>query len=97
MLEKYFMFNTKGWHHLYSGIILIGVGIWQLYIGNIVWGTILTSIGTWSMIDDIGQHRLQRVNNDANYHSYGHYLGKPLYQLRRWLIKKYGWDWLNKF
>jgi len=96
MLEKYFMFSFKGWHHLYSGIIILGVGLWQLSIGNGAWGTILTSIGFWAILDDTGQHRLQRVYNDANYHSYGHYIGKPLYQLRQWLIKKYGWEWLNK-
>ena len=96
ILDKYFMFDTKGWHHLYTGIILFGVGIWLLCMGNIVWGTVLTSIGFWLILDDVGQHRLQRVNNDPNYHSYGHYLGKPLYQFRRWLVKKYGWEWLNK-
>ena len=87
MLEKYFMFSFKGWHHLYTGLIMMGVGIWQLCMGNIVWGTILTSFGFWLILDDVGQHRLQRVNDDPNYH---------LYQLRRWLVKKYGWDWLNK-
>ena len=97
MLEKYFMF-ARGWHHLYTGIIMLGVGI---YLNNwehsYLWGTILTAIGTWLTIDDIGQHRLQRVYDNPDYHSYGHYIGKPLYQLRRWLIKKYGWEWLNKF
>ena len=92
-LDKYFMFDVKGWHHLYSGLIMMGVGIWLL---PTVWGIILIAIGTWLTIDDIGQHRLQRVNGDPNYHSYGHYIGKPLYQFRRWLVKKYSWEWLNK-
>lgn len=96
-IDKYFMFDASRWHHLYSGLILMGIGIWQLCIGNIVLGTILTSLGTWSTIDDIGQHRLQRVYDNPNYHSFGHYIGRPLYQFRRWLIKKYGWEWLNKF
>ena len=93
MLNKYFMFDPKGWHHLYTGLIMIGVGIWLL---PSVWGIVLIAIGTWLTLDDVGQHRLQRVNDNPNYHSYGHYIGKPLYQLRRWLIKKYGWEWLNK-
>jgi hypothetical protein len=96
-LDKYFMFDTKRWHHLYTGLSMMGIGIWQLCIGNIVLGTILTSLGTWSAIDDIGQHRLQQVYDNPNYHSYGHFLGRPLYQLRQWLVKKYGWNWLNKF
>ena len=96
ILDNWWNYDWTRYHHLYTGLILIGIGIWQLCMGNIIWGTVLTSIGTWLTIDDAGQHRLQRVYDDPNYHSYGHYIGKPLYQLRRWLIKKYGWEWLNK-
>jgi hypothetical protein len=53
-------------------------------------------VGFWLIVDDIGQHRLQRVNNNPHYYSYGHYIGKPVYWLRRWLVEKTGWKWLYR-
>jgi hypothetical protein len=93
MIQKYFIFDYKAWHHLYTGFILMIIGI---FILPSMWGIVLISIGTWLFLDDLGQHRLQYVYNNPKYHSYGHYIGKPFYQMRRWLIKKYNWTWLNK-
>lgn len=88
--DSWWMFEFDRYHHLYTGIILIIIGL----ILNCIW---ITSIGVWLTLDDIGQHRLQKVYDDPSYHSFGHYIGKPFYQLRQWLVKKYGWEWLNKF
>ena len=88
-IYKYFVIDFTGWHHLYTGIILMIVSMW--------WGgCLLFAIGFWLALDDIGQHRLKKVQQDMTYQSYGHYIGKPLYRLRQWLVKKYGWNWLNK-
>ncbi len=94
ILDNWWAFDYGAYHHLYTGLIMLGVGIWLL---PSVWGTILIAIGTWLTLDDVGQHRLQRVYDDPNYYSYGHFLGRPAYQLRRWLIKKFpNLSWLNK-
>ena len=88
--DSWWMFDYTRYHHLYTGIILIVIGL----ILNNIW---ITSVGVWLTLDDIGQHRLQKVYDDPNYHSFGHYIGRPLYSLRRWLVAKLGWEWLNKF
>ena len=93
VLDRWWLYNWHRYHHLYTGLIMLSVGIWLSFS---VWGTILIAIGTWLTIDDVGQHRLQKAYNNPNYHSFGHYLGRPLYQLRRWLIKNYGWEWLTE-
>jgi len=96
-INRYFMFDPHQWHHLYTGILLWIAGITLLLTGRIGLGVALTNIGAWMILDDVGQHRLQRVYNDPGYYSYGHYLGKPFYHLRRYLIRRFGWKWLNWF
>ena len=84
IFPNFWIFNWKQWHHLYTGIIMIIIGICWL---PSIWGIIFIALGTWLTIDDIGQHRLQKVYNNTSYHSYGHYIGKPFFQLNR----KYSW------
>ena len=82
------------WHHLYTGSVLIGIGIYLVLSGCLWLGISLIAVGFWLVVDDAGQHILQM--NDVRYHSFGNYIGKPLYHFRRWLVKKTGWEWLNK-
>jgi len=50
--SKYFRFNLLEWHHLYLGILIIGVGV---YLQSItVW-----VIGVYVALDDFLQHICQ--------------------------------------
>ena len=112
-LKKYFMFNpyiikadkikhidniltwTK-WHHLYTGIIFYNVGLFSL-CNTIFFNYLFMIIGLFLIIDDYYQHRMQKKLNNPDFHTIGHNIGKPLYHLRRCLIKKYKHlKWLNK-
>ena len=92
---KYFYFRTNEWHHLYTGIILVVLGILSGVSFTVM--AILWTFG-WLLIgDDIGQHVMQGVLHNPNYHTPWHYAGKPFYVLRGWLIKKYPeCRWLGK-
>ena len=82
---KYFYFRLNEWHHLYTGAILILISLYMSDIYQIV----LWTLG-WAMVaDDIGQHVMRGVLRSPLYHTPFHYAGKPLYMLRRWLIKRY--------
>jgi len=91
IFPQFWKFNVLRWHHLYTGLIIIVIG-W-FCAGWIAW--LFFAVGCWLLIDDITQHIIQK--KDSNYHSLGHRLGRPLYHLRRWIIKKTGWKWLNRF
>jgi len=83
--------TNSWWHHAYTGIIFISLGKYQ---GGWI-GLVLIILGLWMYGDDLYQHWRQRF--DKSYHSFLHYAGKPLYQFRRWLVRKTGWQWLNWF
>ena len=98
-----FLFNFIQWHHLYTGITMMVFGTYfiiQAFILSsiflLVIGILTFSIGFYLSVDDIGQHRLQVVLKNPSYISFGHYFGKPLYHIRRWLIQVTGWQWLGK-
>ena len=86
--------ETSFWHHYYTGLILLMAGIALLPV-SVIAGIILIGLGLWCIVDDFVQHRKQVF--DKNFHSFLHYVGVPLYKARQYLVKKYGWTWLNKF
>jgi len=90
---KYFYFRLNEWHHLYTGAILILIGLYMSDIYQIV----LWTLGWIIVADDIGQHIMQGVLKSPNYHTPFHYAGKPLYIIRKVLTNKFSWlRWLNK-
>ena len=83
---KYFYFKTNQWHHLYTGIIIALLSLFiKVYVGQII----LWTFGWILIADDLGQHIMQGVLQNSNYHTPWHYAGRPFYVLRKWLIKKY--------
>ena len=94
---KYFYFRLNEWHHLYTGAILVWASLQReflLHAGNtlgmkaVIISVILWTFGWALVIDDLGQHILQGIKG-KDYHSPMHYAGKPLYILRKLLIKKF--------
>lgn len=84
------------WHHLYTGLMLANIGwywtpetFWLLLLAKLI-----LIVGVWMAVDGLYQHWRQVV--EPAYHSFWHYAGKPLYQLRHWLVRTYNWTWLNR-
>ena len=90
---KYFYFRLNEWHHLYTGLIIIGLSLLTAnWIQIILW-----TLGWIIASDDLGQHIMQGVLGNPNYHTPFHYAGKPLYIFRKYITEKFKWlRWLNK-
>ena len=76
-------FTLKKWHHLYTGEILIELGIYQIIHGCYIFALIDIVFGLFLAIDDIYQHHKQRELNNPDYRTIGHNLGRPIYHLIR--------------
>lgn len=91
--KKYFYFEVFRWHHLYTGLILFGISLSRL---DTIYDIPLFCLSIWMIIDDVGQHIMQAVYG-KNYQSFGHYIGRPCYHLRNWIIRQTKWTWLDRF